>query len=234
LTVAVPRAKPTPPTTILFVRHGETPTTGRLLPGQTPGLHLSDRGREQVKKTAESIAATGVVSAIYTSPMERTRETAAALEEALALKATVLPGLADADVGEWANRELRALAKLPEWRTVQRYPSGFRFPGGESFTEVTGRAHGAVDRMLREHPGQTVAAVSHADPIRIILAAALGSPIDLFQRLVVAPASTSAVAYSMDGPIVLFMNATADGLPLAKPTPKPKPARATSRRRARE
>jgi broad specificity phosphatase PhoE len=162
--------------------------------------------------------------------MERTRETAAALEEALGLQATVVPGLADADVGEWANRELRALAKLPEWRTVQRYPSGFRFPGGESFAEVTGRVHGAVDRILREHPGETVAAVSHADPIRIILAAALGSPVDLFQRLVVAPASTSAVAYSTEGPVVLFMNSTADGLPL----PKPKPARTTARRRARE
>lgn len=224
----MPRAKPTPPTIILFVRHGETPTTGRLLPGQAPGLHLSERGQEQVKKTAEAIAALGSVTAVYTSPMERTRETAAAIGQAVGLESRVLPGLVDSDTGQWTGRELRALAKLPEWRAVQRYPSGFRFPGGESFSEVTGRVHGAVDRMLREHPGETVAAVSHADPIRIVLAAALGSPVDLFNRLVVGPASVSAVAYTSDGPAVLFVNGTADGLPV--PRPRPAPAKPRKRR----
>lgn len=215
----MPRTKPTPPTIVLFVRHGETPTTGKVLPGQAPGVHLSDRGESQARQTADAIGRLGSVTAIYTSPMERTWETAAAIGEATGLEPRVLPGLADPDTGEWTGRELRALSKLPEWRSVQRHPSGFRFPGGESLAEVAARVSETVDRIVREHPGQTVVAVSHADVIRIVLANALGSPIDLWDRLTVGAASVNAVAFSRDGAHVLCMNASADGLPVPKLTP---------------
>jgi probable phosphomutase (TIGR03848 family) len=213
----MPRPKPTPPTIVLFVRHGATPTTGKVLPGQAPGLHLSEQGQAQVKQTAEAIARLGSVAAIYTSPMERTRETAAAIGEATGIEPVVVPGLADPDTGDWTNRELRALYKLPEWRAVQRHPSGFRFPGGESVAEVTARVTDSVDRIVRDHPDQTVVAVSHADAIRIMLAGALGSPIDLWDRLTVGPASVSAIAYHADGAQVLCTNAGADGLPVPRP-----------------
>jgi probable phosphoglycerate mutase len=224
----MPRPKPSPPTIVLFVRHGTTPTTGKVLPGQAPGLHLSEHGQEQVRQTADAIARLGSVTAIYTSPMERTRETAAAIAEATGIEPTVVAGLADPDTGEWTNRELRALYRLPEWRAVQRHPSGFRFPGGESVVEVTARVSESVDRIVRDHPGQTVVAVSHADAIRIVLAGALGSPIDLWDRLTVSPASVSAIAFHPDGAQVLFTNASADGLPVPRP-PKPKPKAARPR-----
>jgi probable phosphoglycerate mutase len=219
----MPRPKPIPPTIVLFVRHGETPTTGKVLPGQAPGLHLSEKGEVQVKQTAEAIARLGTVSAIYCSPMERTRETAAAVGEATGIEPRVLPGLVDPDAGEWTGRELRALYKLPEWRSVVRHPSGFRFPGGESFAEVTARVSAAVETIVAAHPGQTVVAVSHADAIRIALGCALNSPMDLWDRLTVGTASVSGVAYAPDGVQVLCSNVSADGLPIPKLTRRPAP-----------
>lgn len=210
------KTAPPPSTLVLFVRHGQTPTTGQVLPGRAPGLHLADRGREQAEAVAGRIAALGdgdskrTVSAVYASPLERTRETAAPIAKALQLKVRLAKGLLECDFGDWTGRRLKQLAKKPEWRTVQRNPSGFRFPGGESFTEMQSRITSEVDRLRAAHPNETVVAVSHADPIKAALAQAMGTHLDLFQRIVVSPCSVSAVLYGQDGPIVLAVNSTAD------------------------
>lgn len=211
--MARPPAPPTP-TLVLLVRHGQTPTTGKVLPGRAPGLHLADKGIEQAKAVAERIAALHTperpVAAVYASPMERTRETAAPIAAALGLRVRRAKGLLECDFGEWTGAELKRLAKLPEWRTVQRHPSGFRFPGGESFLEMQARMASAIDAIRHEHPGGTVVAVSHADPIKAAVAQALGTHLDLFQRIVVSPCSVSAILYGVDGPIVLAVNSTGD------------------------
>jgi probable phosphomutase (TIGR03848 family) len=210
---------PPPPTLVLFVRHGQTPTTGKVLPGRAPGLHLADAGRAQAEHVATRIAALQSdkrkVAAVYASPLERTRETAAPIAKALGLRVRRNQGLLEADFGDWTGAELKKLYKLPEWRTVQRNPSGFRFPQGESFTEMQARICGAVDRLRAAHPGETVVAVSHADPIKAAVAHAMGTHLDLFQRIVVSPCSVSAVLYSVDGPVVLAVNSTGDLTALA-------------------
>jgi len=91
---------------------------------------------------------------------------------------------------------------------VQRWPAGFRFPGGESFAEMSVRAMNAVLGLVAEHPGQTIVAVSHADPIKAVVAAAAGVPLDLMQRLVVSPCSISAILFTAGGPVVLCVNST--------------------------
>jgi probable phosphoglycerate mutase len=207
-----PQPTPPPTTLLLLVRHGQTPTTGTVLPGRAPGLHLSDQGREQARAAAERIAALPKVDAIYTSPLERTRETAAPIAAARSMRAGVDRNLVECDFGEWTGRELKALAKLPEWTTVQRYPSGFRFPGGESFVEMQHRMVGALHTYAARHPGGVVVAVSHADPIKAAVAHALGTHLDLFQRIVISPCSVSAVSYGPEGPIVLTVNSTGDDL----------------------
>lgn len=212
------RPRPPKPTLVLFVRHGQTPTTGAVLPGRARGLHLADAGREQARAAAERIATVKGVTAVYASPLERTRETAAPIAAALGLKVVVERGLLECDFGDWTGAELRALRKLPEWDTVQRYPSGFRFPGGESFAEMQTRMTGAVAALVARHPGEVVVAVSHADPIKAALAQAMGSHLDLFQRIVVSPCSVSAVLYGSAGPAVLCANTTGgplDGLALS-------------------
>jgi probable phosphomutase (TIGR03848 family) len=211
--MARPPAQPAP-TLVLLVRHGQTPTTGKVLPGRAPGLHLADAGTAQADAVAERIAALQngerKVAAVYASPLERTRETAAPIAKALGVRVKQVKGLLECEFGDWTGAELKKLSKLPEWRTVQRNPSGFRFPGGESFTEMQARITGAIDAMRKEHPGQTVVAVSHADPIKAAVAHAMGTHLDLFQRIVISPCSVSAILYTADGPIVLAVNSTGD------------------------
>ena len=209
------RSTPPPPSTlVLLVRHGQTPTTGKVLPGRAPGLHLADAGRAQAEGAAARIAALQTderrVAAVYASPLERTRETAEPIARALGLRVRRAKGLLEADFGEWTGAELKKLAKLPEWRTVQRNPSGFRFPGGESFSEMQVRISTELDRLRREHEGGVVVAVSHADPIKAAVAHALGTHLDLFQRIVISPCSVSAILYTPDGPVVLAVNSTGD------------------------
>jgi probable phosphomutase (TIGR03848 family) len=207
-----PRRTSPRPTLVLFVRHGQTPTTGKTLPGRAPGLHLADAGREQAGAVAGRIAALKQVDAVYASPLERTRETAAPIAKARGLRVAVDRGLLECDFGEWTGAELKALQKRPEWAAVQRYPSGFRFPGGESFPEMQTRIVTAVDRLRRRHPGGVVVAVSHADPIKAAVADAVGTHLDLFQRIVVSPCSVTAVAYGDAGPVVLTVNSTGGDL----------------------
>lgn len=209
------RRRATPPTLIVLVRHGTTATTGRELPGRAPGLHLSEVGEQQAKTAATRLSGLQDgkdrrVAAVYASPLERTRETAAPIGEAVDCEVHVDEGLLELDIGEWTGLELAVARKKPEWKTIQRYPSGFRFPGGESFTDVQARMITTLDRMRRDHPGGIVVAVSHADPIRVAVAHALGTHLDLFQRIVVSPCSLTAVLYGDDGPTVLSVNATDD------------------------
>ena len=108
--------------------------------------------------------------------------------------------------------------KLPEWGTVQRAPSTFRFPGGESFTEMQSRIVSALDRIRAAHPGGVVVCVSHADPIKAAVAHAMGTHLDLFQRIVISTCSISAVAYSAWGPVVLTVNSTGGSLAELRPS----------------
>lgn len=206
------RRKPPPTTTVLLVRHGQTPTTGDVLPGRAKGLRLSDKGREQAQAAAARIsklAENGAkVAAVYASPLERTRETAAPIARALGLRTLADKGLLECDFGDWTGAKLKELNKLPEWKTVQRYPSGFRFPNGESFREMHERITDAIARLCAKHKGETIVCVSHADPIKAAVADALGTHLDLFQRIVVSPCSITTIAYGDGGPVVLGVNVT--------------------------
>jgi probable phosphomutase (TIGR03848 family) len=194
---------------VLFVRHGTTPTTGKKLPGRAAGLNLSAQGRAQAEAVAGRIAQLArVPTAVYASPLERTRETAAPIARALGLRVRTAPGLLEVDVGEWTEKPLARLVRSREWANVHRWPSGFRFPGGESFAELSARALDAVLAIVAAHPGETVVAVSHADTIKAAVAAAAGLPLDLLQRLVISPCSISAVLFGPAGPIVLCVNST--------------------------
>ena len=206
------------PTIVLFVRHGQTPTTGKKLPGRAPGLHLAPTGLAQAQAAGERIAGMGTVCAVYASPMERTQETAAPIAKSCGLRVRTHKGLIEADFGAWTGKNLSSLRKLPEWQTVQRYPSGFRFPKGESFSEMQTRMTGAVADLVARHPGETIVAVSHADTIKAAIADAAGTPLDLFQRIVVSPCSVSVVMYTPTGPIVLSVNSTGDDLSTLVPS----------------
>jgi probable phosphomutase (TIGR03848 family) len=206
------KTKPPKPTTILLVRHGKTPTTGQSLPGRAPGLHLADEGVRQAERAGERLAELTRVDALYCSPLERTRETAKPIGAALGLRPKVDRGLLECDFGDWTGKQLKDLFKLPEWRTVQQAPSTFRFPNGESFTEMQVRIVTALDRLRAAHPGGTIVCVSHADPIKAAVAHAMGTHLDLFQRIVISPCSISAFTWSSGGPIALTVNSIGGSL----------------------
>ncbi len=175
-------------------------------------MHLADEGRRQAQIAAERIAELKQVDAIYSSPLERAKETAAPIAAARGLTTKIDRGLFECDFGDWTGAELKQLMKLPEWQTVQRAPSTFRFPNGESFTEMQTRMVSALDRLRLAHPGGTIVCVSHADTIKAAVAHALGTHIDLFQRIVISPASITAIGWGAGGPTVLTVNST--GRPL--------------------
>ncbi len=194
------------------MRHGLTPTTGIKLPGRAPGLHLSDEGRRQAEAAAERIGKVAKIAAVYCSPITRARETAQPIGRAVKRALRIERDLADLDIGEWTGMSLKQAARRPEWETVQRNPSSFRFPGGESFPEMQTRMTSALGRIVARHPGQIVVAVSHADPIKAAVAQALGTPLDLFQRIMIAPSSITVVAYRRGGPSVLTVNSLSGDL----------------------
>lgn len=212
------RRTPADSTLVLLVRHGQTPTTGKILPGRAAGLNLADTGVRQAQQVAERISALSKVDAVYASPLERARQTAAPISKALGLRTQIDRGLLECDFGDWTGAELATLMKRPEWSTVQRAPSTFRFPNGESFTEMQTRMVSALDRLRARHVGGSIVCVSHADPIKAAVAHAMGSHIDLFQRIVISTCSVSAILYSPHGPTVLTVNSTGGPLSDLRPS----------------
>ncbi len=192
---------------LLLVRHGLTDSTGKRITGWTPGVHLSDRGREQAERLAERLAGLPV-RAIYSSPLERCRETAAPLAGATGREVVLRDDLGEVRYGDWTGRPMAQLARTKLWRLVQQVPSGARFPGGESLLEVQQRMVREADRIVAAHPRAAVVVVSHGDPIRLLLAHFAGVHPDLFQRLAVDPASVSAILAGDGVPRILKVNDT--------------------------
>jgi probable phosphomutase (TIGR03848 family) len=179
---------------VLLIRHGENEYVkkGRLA-GRLPGVHLNAKGQEQAKALAEKLAG-APIKAVYSSPLERTLETAEPIAAALGLEVIPRMGLVEVDVGDWQNKKLKHLSRLKIWRTVQNRPSIMRFPGGESFAEAQHRIYQEIDILCSQHDAKDIfACVLHSDPIKLAVAYFIGLPIDMFQRLSIAPASITAL-----------------------------------------
>jgi probable phosphoglycerate mutase len=208
---------PPPPTLVLLVRHGQTATTGSVLPGRAKGLHLAVKGLEQAAAAASRIGRLDI-DAVYASPLERTRETAKPIGAAVGQRVRPAKGLLECDFGDWTGTKLSELRKLPEWTQVQNQPSGFRFPKGESFLDMQTRIWNELERLVAAHPGGKVVAVSHADPIKAAVAMATGVHLDLFQRIVISPCSITPLLFTPTGPVVLAVNSTGDDLSTLSPS----------------
>jgi probable phosphoglycerate mutase len=184
-----------------------TAQTGPLLSGRAPGIDLSDKGVEQARAVAERLAVLPV-RAVYASPIERTRQTAAHIATRHGLEVRELPGVLEADYGEWTGGTIAELAKTDLWRTVQVMPSRARFPGGESIAEMQSRMVAALEEVIARHPGEVVVVVSHADPIKAAIAHFNGVHLDLFQRVIVSPASVTVFELGPFGAALVKCNDT--------------------------
>ena len=198
-------------TTFLLIRHAYCDPVGVAIAGRAPGVHLNDRGLAEADALGTRLSALRI-TAVYSSPLERSVETAAAIAREQHLRVETAPGLLEINFGEWTGKRLAELDQLPEWKTFNRYRSGTRIPGGETMAEVLVRALAEMTRIRAAHPdaNSLVAVVSHGDVLRALIAHFLGIPSDLFQRIELSPASVSVLALEQYGPRLLLMNSIGD------------------------
>ena len=195
---------------VLLVRHAPTPETGKKLTGRLPGVSLGDAGREIARRTAGNLAAVKL-AAVYSSPIERTWETALEIASPRGLDPISEDGVVEVDYGDWSGRTLKSLYPLKAWKTVQSTPSRMTFPNGENLADAQRRAVAAVDRLAHAHRKHTIAVVTHADIIKAVAAHYLGTPLDLFQRIGVSPASVTVIDLPQEGsPVVVALNTNGD------------------------
>jgi probable phosphomutase (TIGR03848 family) len=192
---------------VLLIRHATAEYRPGRLYGWTPGVHLSDHGRDEAKRLAERLD--GVkLNAIYSSPLERCLETADVIASPRPLEVREVPELGEVRYGRWQGKTFRSLAKTKLWRTVQLVPSQATFPGGESLLELQRRGVAAIETIRARHRRGVVAVVSHADMIKAVVAHYLGLHLDLFQRIHIDTASVSAIALHEGFPRVLRVGDT--------------------------
>lgn len=200
----------------ILIRHGRSTANAQgILAGWLPGVHLDDTGQEQARALVSRLEGTPFVH-LVTSPLERCRETAEPLAEAHGLTPEVHEGIGECRYGAWTGRELKELGDEPLWRTVQDRPNEARFPdgdefAGESLTDMSARAVATIReidaRVTAEHGADAVwGAFSHGDIIKSVLADAVGTSLDDFQRLHVDPASVSVIRYTDRRPMLLRTN----------------------------
>ena len=211
--------------TVILVRHGRsTSNTAHTLAGRSDGVDLDDKGSEQAQALVGRLSELPI-RAIVRSPLLRCERTVQPLAAALGLDPIVDERISEVDYGEWTGRKISELVNDPLWAVVQQQPSAAVFPGGEGLAAVQARAVAAVrehDRRLAEqHEGDALwVACTHGDVIKAIVADALGTHLDTFQRITADPASMSVIRYTALRPFVIHVNHTGDQLTaglLAKP-----------------
>ncbi len=206
--------------TVILLRHGRsTSNTAHTLAGRSEGVDLDDKGREQAQTVVTRIGDLPV-KAIVRSPLLRCERTVAPLAAALGVQPVVEDRIVEVDYGSWTGRTIGELVKEPLWKVVQQQPSAAVFPDGEGLAQVQARAVAAIrehDRRLAgEHDGDVLwVACTHGDVIKAVLADALGTHLDTFQRITADPASMSVIRYTDTRPFVLHVNHTGSGLTAA-------------------
>jgi probable phosphomutase (TIGR03848 family)/uncharacterized repeat protein (TIGR03847 family) len=213
-------------TEFLLIRHAvnDFVKTGKLA-GWTPEVHLNEDGKAQAAALGLRLA-TVKIDVLYSSPLERTVETAqAVIEHHPELQLQTLDDIGEVRYGTWQGAEIRKLAQRKMWHNIQHVPSRVRFPNGEAMRDTQIRAVNALERLAEKHPRQTVAVVSHSDVIKMIVSYYLGMHLDLFQRIEISPASLTIIYMSDGRPTIGQVNETSY---LPKPERKPKAAAGSS------
>jgi probable phosphoglycerate mutase len=194
-------------TTLLLIRHGMTDAVGRQLTGRLGGVHLNEQGRTEVEALSARLRSTPL-AAVYASPLERAMETARAVAQPHALEVIPREALLESDFGTWSGRMLADLDTDVEFRRFNSNRSGTCPPAGEHMSVIQARMVNELLRIRDAHPDQSVAVVSHGDPLRAVICAFAGISIDLMQRLEISPASVSVLRLTPDSVSLLRLNDT--------------------------
>lgn len=180
-----------------LIRHGSTDTLDERIAGWATGVHLNQRGRSEVAALSRRLEGCGA-RYVYTSPLERTRETAAPLAELLECPLVEQEELGELQFGSWTNQRFSELEGDEHWRRFNTFRSGTRLPGGDSFLAVQARAVNILLELRARHPDERILIVSHGDVIKAALMHFLGIAIDMCHRLTIAPTSVSQLELHAD------------------------------------
>jgi broad specificity phosphatase PhoE len=181
---------------LILIRHGETDYVGNRLAGHLPGIHLNHQGRQQAEALAHRLASFPL-TAIYSSPLERTIDTAEPLARIHNLPIQILPPLTEINVGDWQGKSISTLRRLSLWHSVHEEPAMFSFPNGETFTGKQKVIVSALEKLITAANSRAViACVSHGDPIKLALAHFLGLELNCFQNIAIDTASASFVYFT--------------------------------------
>lgn len=195
-------------TTFYLIRHAENDLVGKAIAGRAPGIHLNAEGRRQAEHLAAHLASSPI-QRVFTSPLERARETAEPLADRLKVPLEISQSFIEIDFVDWTAKPIAELDRLEEWRKWNTLRSVARAPNGESMLEVQERFVGELERVRRRFPEQAVAVVSHGDPLRSVLVYYLGMHLDMLLRLEISTASVSIVSVDDWTVRVMAMNLTA-------------------------
>ena len=192
-------------TTFLLIRHGETDANGKLMAGSAKGWRLNPRGTRQAQMLADRLASVEI-RAIYASPLERAMETAEPIARSHGIQPIPVEGLGEIRIGAWQGIPFSELDRREDWRRFNTFRSGTCPPGGELMRETQTRMFTEIESLRARHPEDTVAVVSHSDPLRSLLAFHLGIPLDLTRRLQLNTGSLSVVRMDASSVRVLSVN----------------------------
>ncbi|KKX31516.1 histidine phosphatase family protein [Rhizobium sp. LC145] len=194
--------------TFFLVRHAAHDDVGRFLAGRKEGITLGAAGKEQARRLGQRMQREKI-SAVHTSPRERTRETAVAIATACGLgEPEITDALDEVNFGDWSGKTFETLDADPSWRRWNTIRSLARTPGGETMLDVQRRALELIATLAAGDGGGRLVLVSHADVIKAAVSHVLGLPIDAWPRFDIAPASVTSIAAGHWGAKVLTLNET--------------------------
>lgn len=193
-------------TTFIFLRHAISQANEEgILAGRLPGINLSQKGNRQANEISKYLQALKI-DRVISSPLERCLQTIDPFLSNAHLKVHKDEAFIEMDYGNWSGQKLSSLSKNKDWKVVQKKPSTFKFPKGESFAAAQRRVEKGMASLAKSHPKKTLLVVSHGDIIKMVAAKTLNLSLDDFQRIVIDPASISILSWKDKQRTVITLN----------------------------
>jgi broad specificity phosphatase PhoE len=193
--------------TFIFVRHGQSTAT-EYIAGRTP-VTLSELGKKEAERTASMLSGLKI-DRLIASPLQRTMETAGYISKACNLDIEVMEDFVEIDFGEWTGRTFKELRNEAIWNNWNSFRSGVIPPGGETMLSAQNRMITGINKLQEKYPDQTIAVVSHGDPIRTVFLYYLAMPLDMVLRIKINTASVSILKIFENTAAVMCYNYTPD------------------------
>jgi probable phosphoglycerate mutase len=195
-------------TVFLCIRHGKCAPIGKYIAGRISGIHLNKEGQDEVAQLSDNLKTIGI-SKVYSSPLERAQETAEIICRKRNLDYEIRQELNEIDYGEWSGRTFDELSQIPLWHDFNRAKGLIRIPQGELLIEIESRVAVFVENIRKNSDG-IVALVSHAEPIKCLIAHYAGIPLDLVGRVEIDTASVSVLKLNGFCANIICVNHTGD------------------------